>query len=139
VRQIRQPQHQLVAGRLRIRRLLVQFRDPVAQVAGLLLLRLGLGGLLLAHERADLLGHPLALGLERFDLAQQLASQLVALEHLVDVGLIPCPARRQPLAHEIRAFANQFDIEHRRIIGTRLFGARRKGATPSGTRGYRRS
>jgi hypothetical protein len=39
--------------------------------------------------------------------------------------------KSQSLAHEIRAFANQFDIEHRRIIGTPLFRARRKGATPS--------
>ena len=53
-------------------------RDPVAQVAGFLLLRLGLGGLLLPHQRADFLGHAVALGLERFDLAQQLAPLLVA-------------------------------------------------------------
>ena len=116
MRQIRQPQHQLVPGRLRLRRLFIQRRDPVAQVAGFLLLGLGLGEFLLAHERADLLGHALALGLERFDLAQQLAPQLVAREHLVNAGLIPCPARRQALAHEIRLFANQFDVEHRRII-----------------------
>jgi hypothetical protein len=72
--------------------------------------------------------------LNRFDLAQQLAALFVAREHLINAGLIPCPARCQSLAHEIRPFANQFDIEHRRIIGTRNFGARRKGATPSGIR-----
>ena len=50
VRQVRQPQHQLVPGRLRFRRLLIEFRDAVAQVAHFLLLGLGLGEFLLAHE-----------------------------------------------------------------------------------------
>ena len=129
VRQIRQPQHQLVPRRLRFRRLLVQLRDPVAQVAGFLLLRLGLRDFLLAHQRADFFGHALALGLERFDLAQQLAPLLVQLEQLVNAGLIPCPARRQALAHKIRPFTNQFDVEHRRIIGATRLAARRKGAS----------
>ena len=117
VGQIRQPQHQLIPRRFRFRRLLVQRRDAVAQVAGLLLLSLCLRDLLLAHQRADLFRHALALGLKRFDLAQQLAPLLVQLQQFVNAGLIPCPARRQALAHKIRPFTNQFDVEHRRIIG----------------------
>ena len=58
-------------------------------------------------------------------------AQLVALEQVPDAGLIPCPALRRALAHETRPFTNQFDVEHRRGIGTRLWGARRKDQTPS--------
>jgi len=122
VRQNSQPQHQLVPRRLRLRRLLVQLRDPIAQVTRFLLLRLSSASFLLAHERADLFGHALAPGLKPLDLAQQLASQLVALQHLVNAGPRPLPARRQALAHGIWPFANQFDVEHRRIIGRVFFG-----------------
>ena len=71
------------------RRLLVQFGDPVAQFARLRFLRLGLGGFLLRHQRADLLGNAIARGLEFFDFGQAFAAVLVELEHLVNFRLVP--------------------------------------------------
>ena len=41
-----------------------------------------------------------------------LAALLVQLEHVGDVNLVPCPARRQALTHEIGLLANQFDVKH---------------------------
>jgi len=96
MRQVRQAQHQLIPRRLALCRLLVQCGDAVAQLARFRLLRLGLGGFLLAHQCADFLRHVVALGFERFDLCKQLAALFVEFEQLVNVSFIPCPrvARR---------------------------------------------
>src|SRR2546423_4244414 len=64
---------------------------------------------------------------------------LVEFEDVLDLGLLPCPARAQPLAHEIGPIPNQFDVEHRRIIGmtpnrARRFGRRRRPAVPAAAR-----
>ena len=98
MRQVGQLQHQVTARRLDLRRLLVQRGDAVAQFARFRFFCLGFGGFLLAHQRADFLGCPIALGFKRFDLGEQLAPLLVEFEQLVNVNFIPCPARGEALA-----------------------------------------
>ena len=57
-----------------------------------------------------------ALRFERFDFRQNFPPLLVELEQFINLCFIPCPARGEPLAHKIRLFANQFDVEHVGII-----------------------
>src|SRR6266567_4454940 len=45
---------------------------------------------------------------------------------MVNLGFIPCPARRKTLTYKIRFLAYQFYVEHARIIGTLIRVARRK-------------
>ena len=102
----------MISRRLDFQRLLVQRGDTVTQLAHLRLLRLGLGGFLLSHQRADFLRRPVTPGLERFNLCEQLPPLLVELEQLVNASFIPCPARGKACARKIRLIANQFNIEH---------------------------
>ena len=116
MRQIRQLQEQGVPPLRRLRGFLVQCRDPRAQVARFGLFRLGFGGFLLGHQRADLLGDGIARGLEFFHLGQALAPPLVQGQHFADLLFLMAVARGQALADKIGLFANQSNIEHRRII-----------------------
>ena len=81
---------------------------------------------LLAHQRADFLGRAVALGLERFNLGECLASYFVGPENSDNISFIPCPARGESLADKVRLVANQFNVEHREIIGVKLSAARLK-------------
>jgi len=128
MRQVGQLQHQLTARRIALRRLPVQCGDAITQIARFRLFRLSFGGFLLAHQRADFLRRAVALGLEHFDLGQELASLLVEFEQFVNVSFIPCPARGESLADKIRLVANQFNVEHREIIGVKSSAARWKAA-----------
>src|ERR1051325_9632367 len=105
---------------------MVERSNFVAKVLCLRLLSFCLCDFLLPHQRADLLRHAVALPLERLYFRQRLAPLPVGLEDAVNELLVPCPARGQARAHELRFLTNQFDVEHARIIGTRLRVARRK-------------
>ncbi len=61
-----------------------------------------------------------------FNLGKQLAPLLIKFEQLVNVNFIPCPARGETLADKIRLIANQFNVEHREIIGVKSSAARLK-------------
>jgi len=54
-------------------------------------------------------------------------AQLVALEQVPMRASSPAPRFAGALAHETRPFTDQFDVEHRRGIGTRLLGGKTKG------------
>ena len=94
VGEVRDGGKQGVAAGLDLGDHLVQLGDPVADGAGLRLLGLGLLGLLLAHQRADLLGDGVAPGLELLDLGQRGAAALVEGENLGDLGVIAGEAGR---------------------------------------------
>ena len=51
-------------------------------------------------------------------LRQDLSSLLIQAEDLINLRLVMAAARGQAFPDEIGFFANQFDIEHRRIIET---------------------
>ncbi len=120
VRKIGQANQDFVPSRLHLDYLLVQVFDPRAQVLRLLLFRFCFVQFLLPHQRANFLGNPVAQGFELFGFCQQFPPLLIEAKKLVDLGLIPSPPRRQPFPHQVRFFANQFDVQHRRIIGRRL-------------------
>ena len=113
VRQVRQLQHERIARGFNFAGLLVERGNAVAQLTRLRLFRLGLGGFLLSHQRADFLRDAVALRFERFDLRQDFPALLVELEQFINPGFIPRPARGEPLPDKIRLLANQFDVEHR--------------------------
>ena len=92
----------------------------------LLLPCFGLIEFLLAHQRADFLRHPVALGLELLDFGYALAPTLVEHMHFGDFCIIPCPACGQPFADKIRPFADQLHIKHGRIMQTTPLVARRE-------------
>ena len=120
MRQIRQLQHQRIERCIRLRQLLVERGNSVAEIPGFRLLRFGLGGFLLPHQGADFLRHPVALRLERLDFRQDFPPLLVESEQFVNFGLIPCPARRQARTHKIGFFTDQFDVEHERNLRNAL-------------------
>ena len=126
VRQVWQLQHEGVARGLNFAGLLVERGNAVAQLARLRLFRLRLRGFLLSHQRADFLGNAIALRFQRFNFRQNFPPRFVELEHFINQGFIPCPARRQTPTHKIRFLANQFDVEHRAIIEIKSSAARRK-------------
>src|SRR5207244_10156257 len=66
-----------------------------------------------------LFGGSIALGFECLHFAEEFAALLVKPQQLVHMRFIPCPAAGQSATHQIGLFAEQFDVEHRRIIGTR--------------------
>ena len=117
--EIGQAQQQLVAPGLGGGGLFVEFGDFVAQVAGFLFFSFGLGGLLLAHQRADFLGNAVALGLEGLDFREQFAALLVVLQQIVNPGFSSPPPRvARRWRTLVRMFAHEFDVEHRGIIGS---------------------
>ena len=106
MREIRQLQHQYIAGGFALGRLLVERGNLVAQVFGLGLFGFRLGDFLLPHQRADFLAHPVAEGFERLHFGQQLAALLVKFEQFVNFGFIAGPAAGQTGANEIGFLAD---------------------------------
>src|SRR5215831_1054634 len=103
---------------------LVQLRDAIPQIARLFLFRFGLRRLFLSHKGPNLLRYSIALCFQRFDLSEQLSPLLIESNYLIDPGLISSPAGGETLTNKIRLLANQFDVEHRRIIGAWLLCSR---------------
>jgi len=106
---------------------LIQGRNLITNLAGLDFFCLGLGGLFLPHQGADLLGHAVALGLELLDFVNGGAALFIQREHLGDLRVVAGAARREPFPHKVRALADGFDVEHRRSIGRRSGAASWKG------------
>ena len=52
-----------------------------------------------------------------------IATLLIELEQFIHPRFVVSTARGQSLPHEIRLLTNQFNIEHRRIIGADQFAA----------------
>ena len=84
----------------------VHCRDPITNFAHLLDLRLPFGGV---FHLANLLRDSVALGFERFHLAQQRAALQVECQHLVDYARVVLPVA-QGFADSIGFFADQVQI-----------------------------
>ena len=116
VRQIGQLQQQGVALLGSLRHFLVQFGNARAHIPCFLLFGFGFSGLFLPQERANFLGYAVSRGLESFNFGQPRAPAFVQCQQRADLLLVTAVAGGQALPDEIGFFANQSDIEHRRII-----------------------
>jgi hypothetical protein len=57
---------------------------------------------------------------------------LIELEDFVNLRFVSYPARGEALADKIGFFADQFDVEHMRIIEIKSVAARLKPVQPNG-------
>jgi hypothetical protein len=89
------------------------------------------GSFLPPHPRADFLGGAIPLGVEILDFREDFPPLLVELGQFVNLGVIPRSARGKASARKIRLVTNQFDAEHRQIIGAKPTTARRKAELAS--------
>ena len=112
VRRVRQADENGIARGLGLGGGLVECSNLVTERAGLALLGLGLGELLLAHERADFLGDLVAERLQVLDLLERCAPLLVELEHLVNLHVVRPATGRETLLHQLWLFPNPFDVNH---------------------------
>ena len=126
MREVRQSKQNLVPRLFRCRNCLVQFGDLVADLPRFSLLGFGFGRLLLRHQKTDFLRDAIPLRLQAFDFREQFATPIVQLQKRINFNLIPCPAAGQSFPDKIRLFANQFDVQHRGIIGRPRLRARAK-------------
>jgi hypothetical protein len=59
-------------------------------------------------------------------MSERFTPQFVSMKNSINQNFIPCPARGESLADKVRLVANQFNVEHREIIGVKLSAARLK-------------
>jgi hypothetical protein len=96
---------------LNVRALLAELGDALLVGGDLRLGGLGLVLLAVLHEKADLLGHGVAVGLELLDLGDDGAALLVELEELLAVP-VRVLAGLAGLVHDVGVLADELDVEH---------------------------